>query len=234
MFKKPSNLIYGVEDKPPVFENIILGIQHISIFFISICFPVIIVTYLGDSIDEQTARGFISFSMISAGLVTIFQSFKESPVGSGYFIQSVCGPSYMSASMMAAASGGLPLLFGMTGFVGAVEVVFSRFMNRLRFLFPTEVTGVIVLMVGIQGHRRHQQGHCLVGRHHPDRAGVFPENLRILFAHAHTRHRSDADLRRQLYDHCGTANHHVAHAGCPQNFCCGRFAHCRHQCFFAA
>jgi len=71
-------------------------------------------------------------------------------MGSGYFIQSVCGPSYFNASIMAIHSGGLQMLFGMTGFVGVVEVIFSRFLRRLRFLFPPEVTGVIVLMVGVQ------------------------------------------------------------------------------------
>jgi xanthine permease XanP len=43
----------------------------------------------------------------------------------------------------------LPLLFGMTGFVGFVEMVFSRFMHKLRVLFPNEVTGTIVALVGI-------------------------------------------------------------------------------------
>jgi NCS2 family nucleobase:cation symporter-2 len=51
--------------------------------------------------------------------------------------------------MLAVKLGGLPLLFGMTGFVGVVEALFSRVMHRLRFLFPSDVTGLIVTMVGI-------------------------------------------------------------------------------------
>jgi len=50
---------------------------------------------------------------------------------------------------MAISSGGLPVLFGMTAFVGVAESIFSRFMHKLRVLFPTEVTGTIVTMVGI-------------------------------------------------------------------------------------
>jgi NCS2 family nucleobase:cation symporter-2 len=37
----------------------------------------------------------------------------------------------------------------MTGFVGIVEVLFSRFMHKLRFLFPPEVTGTVVTLVGL-------------------------------------------------------------------------------------
>ena len=147
--KKPANLIYGVDDKPPLLNLIVLGFQHMSMFFISISFPVLLIASLGSAVDERTGQGFISLSMISAGIVTILQSFRKGPIGSGYLVPSVCGPSYFSASMTAASMGGLPLLFGMTGFVGVVEVFFSRIMHRFRFLFPSEVTGVIVLMVGI-------------------------------------------------------------------------------------
>ncbi len=147
--KKPANLIYGVHDKPPFFEALIIGLQHVSIFFISLCLPVLLIAHMGDMVDQRSAEGFISLSMISAGIVTVLQSFKKRGVGSGYLVPSVCGPSYLSASMTAATMGGFPLLFGMTGFVGFVEVILSRFMNRLRFLFPSEVTGVIVMMVGV-------------------------------------------------------------------------------------
>jgi NCS2 family nucleobase:cation symporter-2 len=149
MMKKPANLIYGVHDRPPFVEALIIGLQHVSIFFISLCLPVLLIAHMGDAVDQRSAEGFISFSMISAGIVTILQSLKKKGIGSGYLVPSVCGPSYLSASMTAATMGGFPLLFGMTGFVGFIEVILSRFMNRLRFLFPSEVTGVIVLMVGV-------------------------------------------------------------------------------------
>lgn len=149
MISKPSNLIYGLNDKPPLVEILVLGLQHVSVFFISICMPVLLIAHMGDMVDERSAQGFISLSMIAAGIVTILQSFGKKGVGSGYLVPSVCGPSYLSASLTAVTMGGFSLLFGMTGFVGVVEVALSRMMHRLRFLFPSEVTGVIVLMVGI-------------------------------------------------------------------------------------
>ncbi|MCK4358847.1 MAG: purine/pyrimidine permease [Candidatus Cloacimonetes bacterium] len=149
MPRKPSNLIYGLDDKPPLLTTILLGLQHVSVFFIAIIFPVLIIRKLGVNIDPRTASGFISFSMIAGGVTTILQALKKTPIGSGYLCPSVCGPSYLSASFIAVQSGGLPLLFGMTGFVGIVESLFSRIMHKLRSLFPAEVTGTIVAMVGI-------------------------------------------------------------------------------------
>lgn len=149
MATKPSNLIYGVDDNPPTFITFLLGLEHVAAFFIAIVFPVLIVKELGGNVDPRTTSGFISLSMIAGGVTTILQALKKGPVGSGYLCPSVCGPSYLSASMMAVRSGGLPLLFGMTACVGVVEVLFSRVMHKLRFLFPTEVVGVVVAMVGI-------------------------------------------------------------------------------------
>ncbi|MDP8315118.1 MAG: solute carrier family 23 protein [Candidatus Celaenobacter antarcticus] len=149
MIQKPANLIYGVNDKPPLSTTIFLGLQHVFVIFIAMIFPVMIVNHLGTSIDPRTASGFISITMISSGIVTIIQALKKGPVGSGYLCPSVCGPSYLQASFMAMASGGFPVLFGMTGFVGVVESIFSKFMHKLRVLFPAEVTGTIVAMVGI-------------------------------------------------------------------------------------
>lgn len=146
---KPLNLIYDVDDKPPFHISIILGIQHISVFFVGLVFPVAIIHLLGDSIDATTARGYVSLTMISGAIVTILQAMKKTSIGSGYLIPSVAGPSYLSATMLAASIGGLPLAMGMTAFVGMIEVLFSRIMNKIRFLFPPEVTGVIVMMVGV-------------------------------------------------------------------------------------
>ena len=58
-------------------------------------------------------------------------------------------PPYLPASLLAAKIGGLSLLFGMTTIAGSFEVLLSRIMHRLRALFPAEVTGLVVLMVGI-------------------------------------------------------------------------------------
>jgi NCS2 family nucleobase:cation symporter-2 len=147
--RKPANLLYGVNDRPPFPVAFALGVQHVFILFISLIFPALIVNMLGDSIDAQTARSFVSLSMIAAGISTILQALRFRSFGSGYLCPAVCGPSYFAASASAAALGGLPLVFGMTAFAGAIEAALSRVMNKLRALFPPEVMGLVVALVGI-------------------------------------------------------------------------------------
>jgi len=147
MTTKPSNLIYGLHDKPPHLVTFFLGFQHVCIFSIALIFPVIIVRKMGGT--EVMAAQLVSISMLAAGIGTIAQAITRGPVGSGYLCPQVNGPSFLSASILAAKTGGLSLLFGMTIIAGVFEALFSSVINRLRVLFPPEVTGLIVAMVGI-------------------------------------------------------------------------------------
>jgi len=71
-------------------------------------------------------------------------------VGSGYLCPLLTGPAFLSASLLAGKMGGLPLIFGMTAVAGLFEGLFSRVVSRMRAVFPAEVTGTIVTMVGIE------------------------------------------------------------------------------------
>ncbi|MBN2140040.1 MAG: hypothetical protein JW718_03445 [Desulfovibrionaceae bacterium] len=144
---RPPNLIYGLEDRPPLWANFVLGFQHVSLVAISLILPVFIVRHAGGGPEQATFM--VSMSMLAAGLSVVIQAFRAGPVGSGYLCPALCGPSYLSASLLASSVGGLPLVLGMTMFAGLVEAAFSRVLHRLRALFPAEVTGTIVSMVGI-------------------------------------------------------------------------------------
>ncbi len=147
MTKKPDNIIYGVDDRPPFLTVLLLGLQHIFVMSSTLIIPVVIVQEIGGSFLE--IKSMVSFSMIAAGIGTILQALGRGVVGSGYLVPNLCGPSYLSVSIQAAWLGGLPLMHGMTVVAGFFEVVFSRFVHRLKSLFPTEVTGLVVLMVGV-------------------------------------------------------------------------------------
>ena len=147
MPKKPSNLIYGVGEKPPVWLTIFMGFQHICIYAISLAFPVIIVREMGGTTEQ--AAFMISMSMIAGGIGSIIMALPKGPIGAGYLCPPVCSPTNFAAAMVASKIGGLSLLYGMTFISGVSEAVFARIVNRLRVLFPPEVTGLIVAMVGI-------------------------------------------------------------------------------------
>jgi NCS2 family nucleobase:cation symporter-2 len=57
--------------------------------------------------------------------------------------------TYLGPSLIAAKLGGLPLVFGMTLFAGLLEAALAPLLNRLRPIFPPEISGVVIFMIGI-------------------------------------------------------------------------------------
>jgi len=145
MAKQPEHLMYGVDDSPPLPVMLLLGIQHIFLMSSSIALPIVLVSEIGCSFDQ--VRSVVALTMISCGIGTILQAIRFGWIGSGYLCPNLCGPNFFSSSMAAAWLGGLPLMRGMTIIAGLVELVFARTLHRVKFLFPPEITGLVVLMV---------------------------------------------------------------------------------------
>jgi NCS2 family nucleobase:cation symporter-2 len=148
MAKRPAHLIYSVDEPPPLGVTLLLGLQHVFVISVGWIFVVVVVTGIGGT-KEQAASA-IRMSMIASGIATILQARTKGPVGSGYLCPFSCGPSYLAASLLAGKAGGLPLVFGLTIASGMFEALLSRAMPRLRALLPPEVTGLVVVMVGIE------------------------------------------------------------------------------------
>jgi len=147
MVRRPPELIYSVDEKPKPMPLFFLGLQHIFLIIISLILPVLIVKTVGGS--ENEAMYMVSMGMLAAGICTFLQAYGKHGIGCGYLCPSLCGPSYISSSLLAAQAGGLHLLYGMTLVAGIFETLMSRVITKLRFMFPAEVTGVVVTFVGI-------------------------------------------------------------------------------------
>lgn len=145
--RKPPALVYGVHDAPPVGTAFILASQHAFLAVLSLAFPVIIVLEAGG--DRFAAASAVSMSLIAMAIATLAQTFRRGMIGSGYFAPYVCSGVYLAPALQAARTGGFGLVLGMIVFSGFVSLGFSRVLTRYRWLFPPEVSGVVVLMVGL-------------------------------------------------------------------------------------
>lgn len=145
---KPANLVYAVDESPPLLTILVLGVQHVFVMSVGWVFVVVLVTAVAGT--PAQSQSIIRMSMIASGVATILQARANVLVGSGYLCPLSCGPSYLAASMLAGKTGGLSLMFGLTTVSGVFEALLSRVIQRLRALFPPEVTGLVVAMVGIE------------------------------------------------------------------------------------
>lgn len=140
--------MYDVDEVPPFFTSHLLSVQHVFVLSVGWIFVVVFVTSATGSADQ--APNIIRISMIASGVATMFQALRFGPIGSGYLCPFACGPRYLAASIVVGRSIGLSAVFGFTAFAGIFETILSRLVQRLRSLFPPEVTGLVVTMVGIE------------------------------------------------------------------------------------
>ena len=133
---------------PPIARLIPLGFQ----FTVYIAVTLVYIVLIGkeDGVSDGVMASAISMGMIAVGIATMLPSLWVGPVGSGYFASPVFSAVYLGPSILAVKAGGLPAVFAMTIFAGAVEVVLSIFLRRLKPVFPPAVSVFIVLVIGIE------------------------------------------------------------------------------------
>ncbi|MBW1800182.1 MAG: hypothetical protein JRJ85_05565, partial [Deltaproteobacteria bacterium] len=145
--KRPANLIYSVDESPPAGLNLILSMQHLALALMYMIYPVLLMQETG-AMPAQT-RGLVSTCILTVGIATLLQTLKKGPVGSGYLAVQIPNPIFLPLSMQAARIGGLALVSGMILTAGLFQSFFSRAFSRFRAIFPPEVCGVVISMLGV-------------------------------------------------------------------------------------
>ncbi len=135
--KKPATLLFDVDENPPLLVRLGVSIQHVFLMSVGWLYIVVIVNSIGGT--EAQIEDLIRMSMIAAGIATILQA-TQGAFGSGYFCPLSSSLTYLPPSILAVQTGGYSLLFGMVATAGFVTGLLSRITNRLRILFPPEVT----------------------------------------------------------------------------------------------
>src|SRR5262249_23304742 len=123
------------------------GVQHVGLIAINLVYPVLIFRAAG--VPPDTIANFLTLGLIVLGIATFLQVSRIGPVGSGFMSPATFTATYFVPSLLAAKIGGPPLVFGMTIFAGILESALAPLLNRLRAIFPPEISGLIIVMIGI-------------------------------------------------------------------------------------
>ena len=142
--RKPTGLIYGVDDRPPGMVTVLNGLQHAALISVNLIYPVLVFRVAGATPEMVTAL--LSVGLGVLGIASFLQSSRRT--GSGFMCPATFTATYIAPSLMAAKAGGLPLVFGMTAFAGLVEALLAPVLHRLRQLVPVELSGLVILLIG--------------------------------------------------------------------------------------
>jgi xanthine/uracil permease len=146
MVGKSNKILYSVNEKPPLWLTLVMGLQHVLLIYSSIVFlPVIIGRAAGAPLEHIL---FASFAAgVASGIVTLIQVVRLGPIGTGYTLFMGSSAAYLAGSIATLKAGGFPLLATLSILVAPVEFLMAYFLRFLRHIVTPVVGGVILLLV---------------------------------------------------------------------------------------
>lgn len=145
---KNSDLIYGLEDRPPFVESVFAALQHLFAIFVAIMTPpLIIASQL--QLDIRTTSFLVSMALFASGLSTFIQCRRFGPIGTGLLCIQGTSYSFIGPIIAAGATGGLSVVFGSCMAASFVEVFVGRMLKRARRIITPVVSGIVVTLIGL-------------------------------------------------------------------------------------
>ena len=152
----PSDLIYGLNDRPKPLPALLAALQHVLAAFVGIITPPLII---GSTLGLAAHLPYlISMALMVSGVGTFIQARRPFGIGAGMICLQ--GTSFaflgavLSAGFLVKQRGGSPedimaMIFGVCFFGAAVQIVLSRFIGQLRRVITPLVTGIVITLIGI-------------------------------------------------------------------------------------
>lgn len=145
--RKPENIEYWLEDRPPVHLSLALALQQLSFLAVYLIVSPFFARTL--HLDDTQTLHLISATLLASAFGVLLQSLGRLGIGSGLFCPLQTTASTFGALNIAHSFGGLPGVFGAVGLVGLAQTGFAYLFSRMRGVFNLQIAGVSVLLIGM-------------------------------------------------------------------------------------
>ena len=143
-----AELIYGLEDRPPLKETFFAALQHMLAIFVAIITPPLIIAG-ALKLDLETTGYLVSMSLMVSGIATFIQCRTLGPIGCGLLCIQGTSFSFIGPVISAGMTGGLASIFGATIAASTVEMFVSRILKYTRRIITPLISGIVVTLIGM-------------------------------------------------------------------------------------
>ncbi|MFV0544637.1 MAG: nucleobase:cation symporter-2 family protein [Bacteroides sp.] len=143
-----TDLIYGVEERPPFKDAFFAALQHLLAIFVAIITPPLIIAG-ALKLDVEKTGFLVSMALFASGISTFIQCRKVGPVGARLLCIQGTSFSFIGPIIATGLLGGLPLIFGVCMAAAPIEMVISRTFKYMRNIITPLVSGIVVLLIGL-------------------------------------------------------------------------------------
>jgi xanthine/uracil permease len=99
-------------------------------------------------LSQEELRGFVSMGIVAAGIATFLQG-TTTRFGSGHLVVHLPTPVTMAGFIAVSVTVGVGAAAGATILSGIIVMGLSRLLPKLRSVFPAEVAGVLLVLLGL-------------------------------------------------------------------------------------
>ena len=146
--EQATELIYGLNDRPPLKDTVFAALQHLLAIFVAIITPPLIIAG-AIGLDLDTTSYLVSMSLLVSGIATFVQCRKFGSMGCGLLCIQGTSFSFIGPIITAGLSGGLAAIFGATIAASTVEMFISRILKYTRRIITPLVSGIVVTLIGM-------------------------------------------------------------------------------------
>ena len=143
-----AELIYGLNDRPPLRETLFAALQHLLAIFVAIITPPLIIAG-ALKLDIETTSFLVSMALFASGVSTFIQCRRIGGIGTGLLCIQGTSFSFIGPIISAGLTGGLPVIFGACMAASTVEMLISRLLKYTRKIITPLVSGIVVTLIGM-------------------------------------------------------------------------------------
>lgn len=143
-----TDLIYGIEDRPPFKDAFFAALQHLLAIFVAIITPPLIIAG-ALKLDVEKTGFLVSMSLFASGVSTFIQCRRIGPIGAKLLCIQGTSFSFIGPIIATGMVGGLPLIFGVCMAAAPIEMIISRTFRYMRNIITPLVSGIVVLLIGL-------------------------------------------------------------------------------------
>ena len=143
-----AELIYGLNDRPPLRETLFAALQHLLAIFVAIITPPLIIAG-ALKLDIETTSFLVSMALFASGVSTFIQCRRIGGIGTGLLCIQGTSFSFIGPIISAGLTGGLPVIFGVCMAASTVEMLISRLLKYTRKIITPLVSGIVVTLIGM-------------------------------------------------------------------------------------
>ena len=144
--KRPRNLVYAVDESPPIGSMLVLGLQHAALSIVFLVYAAMVAKGAGFTLAQQ--QGMVVGTLLACGVGAIVQGGLPR-FSSGLLLIPLSSPMFVIFAIPAGKLAGPDGVAALTLVGGLVQIIVGLTFRRLRAYFPPEVCGVVVLMLGV-------------------------------------------------------------------------------------